>query len=50
MSPRWGSKPRRTDRLVIGRNVTLNFGGSLSVEGKIILKWNLEELDVKMRA
>jgi hypothetical protein len=21
MSPRWGSKPRRTDRLVIGRNV-----------------------------
>jgi hypothetical protein len=23
MSPRWGSKPRRTDRLVVGRNVTL---------------------------
>jgi hypothetical protein len=23
MSPRWASKPRRTDRLVVGRNVTL---------------------------
>jgi hypothetical protein len=23
MSPRRGSKPRRTDRLVVGRNVTL---------------------------
>jgi hypothetical protein len=23
MSPIWGSKPRRTDRLVVGRNVTL---------------------------
>jgi hypothetical protein len=23
MSPRWGSTPRRTDRLTIGRNVTL---------------------------
>jgi hypothetical protein len=23
MSPRWVSKPRRTDRLVVGRNVTL---------------------------
>jgi hypothetical protein len=23
MSPRWGSKPRLTDRLVVGRNVTL---------------------------
>jgi hypothetical protein len=26
MSPRRGSKPRRTDRLVVGRNVTLTFG------------------------
>jgi hypothetical protein len=23
MSPIWGSKPRRTDRLVVGRNVAL---------------------------
>jgi hypothetical protein len=23
MSPRWGSTPRRTDRLTVGRNVTL---------------------------
>jgi hypothetical protein len=25
MSPRWGSKPRSTDRLVVGRNVTLTW-------------------------
>jgi hypothetical protein len=29
MSPRRGSKPRRTDRLVVGRNVTLTLAASL---------------------
>jgi hypothetical protein len=27
MSPKRGSKPRRTDRLVVGRNVTLTLEG-----------------------
>jgi hypothetical protein len=31
MSPRQGSKPRRTDRLVVGRNVTLTLSGSLEL-------------------
>jgi hypothetical protein len=30
MSPRRGSKPRRTDRLVVGRNVTLTMTLTLS--------------------
>jgi hypothetical protein len=35
MSPRRGSEPRRTDRLVVGRNVTLTLvcakGGTIKV-------------------
>jgi hypothetical protein len=27
MRPRWGSNPGLTDRLIVGRNVTLTFGG-----------------------
>jgi hypothetical protein len=29
MSPRWGSTPRRTNRLTVGRNVTLTLLKSL---------------------
>jgi hypothetical protein len=28
MSPRWGSTPRRTDRLTVGRNVTMTLTDS----------------------
>jgi hypothetical protein len=34
MSPKWGSKPRRTDRLVVGRNVTLTWGKRREEERK----------------
>jgi hypothetical protein len=32
MSPRRGSKPRRTDRLVVGRNVTLNLNTTWALD------------------
>jgi hypothetical protein len=32
MRPRWGSTPRRTDRLIVGRNVTLTL--TLGSEGE----------------
>jgi hypothetical protein len=41
MSPRRGSKPRRTDRLVVGRNVTLTLpSATLTMK-----TWTLEDWD-----
>jgi hypothetical protein len=42
MSPRRGSKPRRTDRLVVGRTVTLTFGDSLVVVSRLSSVVSLE--------
>jgi hypothetical protein len=41
MSPRWGSKPRRTDRLVVSCNVTLYFVLVVSAELSV-QSWSLE--------
>jgi hypothetical protein len=39
MSPRQGSKPRRTDRLVIGRNVTLTY--------ELVVSWGIQLVGVE---
>jgi hypothetical protein len=38
MSPRWGSKPRRIDQLVVSRNVTLTLSLSLESAPALVAK------------